>query len=50
MCEKCEELDVKIKRYRRISMRINDTQMLESIAILIAEYEAQKKALHPESP
>jgi hypothetical protein len=48
MCEKCKELDAKIEHYRWLSASISDKQTLDGIKALIAGYEAQKKALHPE--
>jgi len=48
MCEKCAELDGKIEHYQRIARWVTDKPTLEGIDILIAKYEADKKALHPE--
>jgi hypothetical protein len=47
MCEKCEELDRRIERYRRIASLMTDRLALSSIALLIERYEAQKRELHP---
>lgn len=49
MCEKCDEIDVKLERYRRISLGLTDRQVLESIQILMENMKAEKAALHPES-
>ena len=50
MCEKCKELDSKIDHYQQLSTLLTDRQTLDGIEILIAGYQAQKKALHPETP
>jgi len=48
MCEKCKAIDDQIARFRRLGAQVSDPQTLEGIARLIAELEAQKRALHPE--
>ena len=48
MCEKCVEIDNKIKRYRDLLRSITDQPMVEGTRALIADLEAQKAALHPE--
>ena len=48
MCDKCKELDEKINHYRRISPSITDRLTIDRINEVIAKYEAQKAALHPE--
>ena len=48
MCDKCEELDKKIERYRKIILGIGDQPTVERIEALIGEMQAQKAALHPE--
>ena len=48
MCEKCVEIDVKIRRMREIALRLLDQQTLDGIAALVKELEAPKAALHPE--
>jgi hypothetical protein len=50
MCEKCDELDRRIERYRRLSKIITDEVTLAAIAELIARHEARKRELHPEWP
>ena len=42
MCDKCQELDQKIERYRRIMERVFDAQFAEGLAKLVEEAEAQK--------
>jgi hypothetical protein len=48
MCEKCDEIDKTIERYRRIKERILDQAFVDRAKELIAELEADKAALHPE--
>ena len=48
MCNKCQELDQKIARYRQIMARVLDAQLAAGITKLIEEAEAEKAALHPE--
>jgi hypothetical protein len=48
VCEKCIELDSKIEHYQRIARWVTDKQTLDGIGTLVAKYEADKKALHPE--
>ena len=47
MCEKCIELDEKIARYKTLATRITDQLTLDGIALLVEQYEAQKRELHP---
>jgi hypothetical protein len=47
MCDKCDEIETALERYRRLKGQINDQQMLDSATRLIAELEADKIALHP---
>lgn len=49
MCEKCDEIDKTIERYRRIKERILDQQLIDGAKKLIDELEGDKAALHPES-
>jgi cell division FtsZ-interacting protein ZapD len=46
MCEKCVELDGKIKRYRWLASMIADQLTLDRIEALIAQLETRKAALH----
>jgi hypothetical protein len=48
MCDRCEELDSKIERYRQLAERVRDPLLTEGVSKLIEEMEAQKAALHPE--
>jgi hypothetical protein len=46
MCDKCQELEAKTERYRRVMDRMDDPQLTASITALIKEAEAEKAALH----
>ena len=48
MCEKCDEIEKKIERYRQIERSIMDQLTVDRTKELIAELEAKKAALHPE--
>jgi len=48
MCDRCQELDEKIERYRRIAWAINDQRTVDKLVEMIAGMEAHKAALHPE--
>jgi hypothetical protein len=47
MCKKCVQLDEKIVRCKALSKHTTDQLTLEGITILIGQYEAQKRELHP---
>jgi hypothetical protein len=46
MCDKCDELDKKMERYRIISARITDEKTIEGLKALIEACLAQRAALH----
>lgn len=46
MCEWCRELDGRIEQCRSIKSETTDPTMLDGIALLVEQYEADKKALH----
>jgi hypothetical protein len=47
MCDKCQEIEARIERYRRIMLRADgDPQLTAGISGLIKEAEAEKIALH----
>ena len=46
MCKRCDEIDVKITRYRRLANGVTDVQMLERLTALVIELDAEKLALH----
>jgi hypothetical protein len=47
MCDKCDEIDGRLVRYRQLSSAVTDKLALESIDRLIADLEYQKTLLHP---
>ena len=49
MCEKCDEIDLRIARYKFIASRINDRIALDGIAELIEAALAKKAAIHCEA-
>jgi hypothetical protein len=49
MCEKCVEIDERIKRYRDLLRSIGDQATVDVAKKLIADLKAQKAALHPET-
>jgi hypothetical protein len=48
MCDKCQELEKKIERYRTLATRLFDQPTIEAINKLIEEMQAEKAGLHPE--
>jgi hypothetical protein len=48
MCEKCDEIDKTIERYRQVQRTILDQVTVERAKQMITELQAQKAALHPE--
>jgi hypothetical protein len=48
MCEKCQEIDRKIERYRTLAKQVSDPMTHEEAKKLIDKFEAEKGALHPE--
>jgi hypothetical protein len=47
VCDKCDELDDRIERYRKLASGISDRLTLDAIADRIKEMEAQKVQFHP---
>ncbi len=50
MCRLCDQLNIKIERYKQLRELTNDEQTHETINRLSAELEAKKAALHPGWP
>ena len=50
MCDRCNEIEKTIERYRRLRDRVTDQAFIDRANELIAEFEADKAALHPEQP
>lgn len=48
MCDKCQELEKKIERYRRLAFLINDQLTIDRFNQLIKDTEAEKAKLHPQ--
>jgi hypothetical protein len=48
MCEKCDEIDETIARYKRLVLQTTDRQAAEAALRLIEELESRKQALHTE--
>jgi hypothetical protein len=48
MCEKCDEIDKRIERYRQVERTILDQITVDRAKEMIAELQTQKAALHPE--
>ena len=48
MCDKCQELEKKIERYRRLAFSINDQLTIDRFNQLIKDTEAEKAKLHPD--
>lgn len=48
MCDKCIEIDNKIRRYERLSAESTDGRVLAGIKELLVGLRAQKAALHPD--
>ena len=46
MCKRCDEIDAKIARYRRLANGLTDVQMLERLMAFVIELDAEKLALH----
>jgi hypothetical protein len=49
MCDKCDDIDLRVDRYRQLAGGVTDKQALESIERLVADLEMQKALLHPKS-
>ena len=47
MCDKCAELDGKIRHYQRMAIYIADQLTLDGIKTLNEEMNARKMVLHP---
>jgi hypothetical protein len=47
MCEKCDEIDKSIERYRQVEKTILDQVTVDRAKEMIADLMTQKSALHP---
>lgn len=50
MCEKCVEIDTRIRSYRHIRLQIPDEKTREAIAGMIDELQQKRRDLHSEVP
>ena len=48
MCDKCQELEKKIERFRRLTLSINDPLTIDRFNQLISDTKAEKAKLHVE--
>jgi hypothetical protein len=48
MCDKCQLLEKKMERYRRVANSINDQLTIDRLNELIEDMEAEKAKLHPD--
>jgi hypothetical protein len=48
MCDKCQQLEKKIARYRKVAYSINDRETIDRLNELIKDMEAEKAKLHPD--
>lgn len=48
MCNRCNEIDVKIMRYKRIASQINDQMVQAGLAELLEKMLVEKASFHPE--
>ena len=46
MCEKCQRLEKKIERYRRVANSINDRLTINRLNELIKDMEDEKAKIH----
>ena len=47
MCGQCEKIDARIAHFREMATYVMGRTRLDSIEVVIAKLEADKKALHP---
>jgi hypothetical protein len=47
VCDRCSQIDERILHYHELAKLVLDKGVLESIAQLIANLEAEKRILHP---
>lgn len=47
MCAKCDKIDAKIIRYKRIASQLNDKVLQEGLTGLLEQLMAEKASLHP---
>jgi hypothetical protein len=47
MCERCDEIVLRVSRYKELAKSLIDTAALDAIGRLVAALEATKNSLHP---
>jgi hypothetical protein len=47
MCVQCDQINITVARYRRLSASVNDHLTHDAAERLVATLEAEKQALHP---
>jgi hypothetical protein len=47
VCDRCSQIDERIRHYQGLAKLVLDKGALESIAQLISNLEAEKRILHP---
>ena len=49
MCEGCRKIEEKIAHYREMASYVMDRPILDSIDVLVAQLEEEKRVLHPKT-
>jgi hypothetical protein len=47
MCSRCNQINIRIERYRALAKSVRDDVVLEAITHLLARMEAERLGLHP---
>jgi hypothetical protein len=50
MCEQCIEVDKKIAHYTQLAAHVTDQMTLDGTAKLLADLQAKKREMHPDTP
>ena len=48
MCDRCNEIDARIKKYQKLKQGFIDQQTLEAIDALLKKLQIEKRNLHAE--
>lgn len=48
MCEKCEEIDAKIARYRQLLAGVDDPNAIALVDLVVTDLKSEKVKLHQE--
>jgi hypothetical protein len=49
MCDGCRKIEEKIAHYREMASYVMDRPILDSIDVLVAQLEEEKRVLHPKT-